>query len=146
MLGKTNTPEFGIAAVHRAGAERRLPQPVGHCRGRRAGRAAAPRRRSRPGWSRPRRAATAADRSASPPVVLRPVRDQAVARPGVAGAATASARGLVDDGPLARTVARRRALLDVMAGYGPATRTGRRRPSGRSPTRSSAEPGALRIG
>ena len=30
VLGKSNTPEFGITRDHRIGPERRVPQPVGH--------------------------------------------------------------------------------------------------------------------
>ena len=64
VLGKTNTPEFGTTAVTESVLN-------GICRnpwdpsGRRAARAAAPRRRSRPGSHRSPTARTAAARSAS---------------------------------------------------------------------------------
>ena len=67
VLGKSNTPEFGIDRDHRVGAERRLPQPVGHLAhpGRLVGRR---RRGSRRGLRcRSRTAPTAAARSAFPP-------------------------------------------------------------------------------
>ena len=96
------------------GAERRLPQPVGHRRARRAARAAAPPRRSQPGSRRSRTAATAAARSASPRRAAASSgssrRAGASRRRRTARARSASAR----PGPIARTVRDAAALLDVM--------------------------------
>ena len=80
VLGKSNTPEFGITCGHRVGAERRLPQPVGHVAhtpgGSSGGAAAAVAAGVAAARARLRRRRL----DPHPGVVLRALRDQAVAR------------------------------------------------------------------
>ena len=118
VLGKTNTPEFGTTAVDRVRPERDLPQPVGSRVGRRAARAAAPRRPWRPGSRRSPTARTAAARSASRPRAAGSSgssRRAAGSRP----RRSATSTGSSTNGSLARTVADAAAFLDVVAGPEP---------------------------
>ena len=64
-IGKTNTPELGHPADHRAEGVRAQSQPVGRRPAPPAGRAGARRRRSPPGWCRSPTPTTAAARSGS---------------------------------------------------------------------------------
>ena len=119
MLGKTNTPEFGIDRDDRVRAERRLPQSVGHLaharrlERRRGGRA------SRPG-SVP--VAHGSDGGGSIRIPssccglfgIKPSRGRVSPAPYGSGSL-----GLGTSGPIARTVRDAAALLDVMAGYEP---------------------------
>ena len=80
ILGKSNTPEFGITCVTESDLERRLPQSVGHLAdpGRFVGRRGC-RRRRRCASTRARLRRRRLDPHSG--IVLRPLRAEAVARP-----------------------------------------------------------------
>ena len=145
ILGKTNTPEFGMAPA----CEPVLFGPTRNpwdTSAPPAGPAAARRRRWRRAWCRSPTATTWAARCATR---RRRAGCSPSSRPGPAtrsGPSTAtSPRGGAVEHALTRSVRDSAALLDATSGPRPATRTGRRRPRARSRTRSGADPGRLRI-
>ena len=94
--------------VHRLRAERPLPHAVGPVAGTPAARAAARRPRSRPGSAPIAQGSRRRRLDPHPRLVLRPLRLQGLARPGLERAVRAGHRASAPPGPLARTIARRR--------------------------------------
>ena len=115
VLGKTNTPELGITAMTESELNGPCRNPWDTSRtpgGSSGGAAAAVAAGLAPAAHGQRRRRL----DPHPRVLLRPLRDQAGARAGVAGAVR-RARGLLDERPDHAHRADAAALLDVMAGY-----------------------------
>ena len=134
IVGKTTLPEIGILPTtepRRFGPD---PQPVGSRPHARAARAAAPRRRSPPGWCRSRTATTAAARSRIPAACcgLVGLRRRAA---GSRRAGRAAQSFLVDRRRADAHGRRdRRGCSTCSPATSPATPTGRRRRRRRSPS------------
>ena len=121
------------------------PQPVGPRRARRAGPAAARRRRSRPGWSRSRTATTAAARSASPPPAAAWWASSRAAGGSRSGPDLGRVAGWPANGVLTRTVADTAHALDVLAGYEVGDANWAPRPAEPYATALRRDPGKLRV-
>ena len=142
IVGKTNTPEFGTVAFTESelnGATRNPWSPERTPGGSSGGAAAA-----LAAGLVPLAHGTDGGGSIRIPASCCGVFGLKPSRGRVSTAPFSSLEGLSTAGPITRTVEDAAALLDVLAGYEPGDRGGRRRPSARSPKRSGS-PGRLRI-
>ena len=143
-LGKTNTPELGLALLHRARRRAARGHPVGpHPDRGRVERGRGGRRRGRPGARGPGSDGGGSIRipaSCCGLVGLKPTRGRISAAPSYG-----DPTGLATAGTLARSVRDAAALLDVLAGRRPGDPSWAPPPSGSFLDACDRDPGRLRV-